>query len=78
MQGLGFESDVPFARSLFSDSLALIYKRHEYSIFHSVVTTKSSSLTIPSSASMGTLDNFSSKSSESTMKSKLSSKEYNN
>lgn len=35
MHGLGFENDVPFAKSLFSDTLTHIYKLHQYYPCHS-------------------------------------------
>lgn len=35
MQALGFESDVPFAKSLFSDTLALKYQQNKYVCLYS-------------------------------------------
>ena len=42
MQALGFESDVPFAKSLFSDTLAQQYRRSEYTSSHLVASLRPS------------------------------------
>ena len=40
MQALGFESDVPFAKSLFSDTLALKYQQNKYVHLYSEVKSR--------------------------------------
>jgi hypothetical protein len=41
MQLAGFDDDVVFAKSLFSDRIAQLHAQHEYSSHHLVDTTRS-------------------------------------